>query len=60
MCDALVCCFIPGLNGAEESGMIEENIGFISCIGRGVKGVNVPPETGCFYKVPQCQWGTIV
>jgi len=34
-----------GLNGAEESVMMEGNMeGFISCIGRGVNGVNVPPR----------------
>ena len=43
------CSLIPGLNGAEESGMIGENMeGFISCIGRGVNGVNVPPEIRLF------------
>ena len=34
------------LNVAEESEMIGENMdGFISCIGRGVRGVSVPPKT---------------
>ena len=43
-------CVLPGLNGAEESVMMEGNMeGFISCIGRGVNGVNVPPRTGCFH-----------
>ena len=35
---------LPELTGA-ESPMIGANmLGFISCIERGVKGVNVPPE----------------
>ena len=36
--------FLPVLTGA-DSPMIGENmLGFISCIERGVRGVNVPPE----------------
>ena len=37
---------VPVLNDAVESEMIGENMdGFISCIGRGVRGVSVPPKT---------------
>ena len=36
--------YLPVLKGAEESGMIGENIeGFISCMGSGVRGVSDPP-----------------
>lgn len=36
--------YSPVLKGAEESGMIGENIeGFISCMGSGVRGVSDPP-----------------
>ena len=55
----MLSCVVPGLNGAEESGMIGENMeGFISCIGRGVNGVNVPPENRLFlFEEPHwCQW----
>ena len=36
--------YLPVLKGADESGMIGENIeGFISCMGSGVRGVSDPP-----------------
>ena len=35
---------LPVLTGAESPMMGENILGFISCIERGVRGVNVPPE----------------